>query len=72
MKIGCLWVALGVVGIVLFKLFVVNPAFQKLPNGNYGELYGPVSWLRIPVYVLLLAVILFGVILLFKNIVNKA
>ena len=35
---------------MLFKFFVVHPAYTPQPNGNYGELYGPVSYFRIPIY----------------------
>ena len=44
--------AAGVGAGLLFKWSVVDPAYTPLPNGHYGELYGPVSFLRFPVYVL--------------------
>ena len=50
-----------------FKLFVVDPTFTKLPNGNYGEAYGYVSFLRLPVYVMCGLVILIGLWLVVKD-----
>jgi hypothetical protein len=34
---------------------VINPALEQLPNGNYGELYGPVRVLRWPFYLIIFA-----------------
>jgi hypothetical protein len=48
-------VALSLCGTVaewLFKSTVVAPAFTPLQDGGYGELFGPVSLVRLPVYAL--------------------
>jgi hypothetical protein len=58
---------LGIVGIVFFKLCFVNPAYNKLPDGNYGELFGIVSFFRMPVYVILWIVISLGILIFLKT-----
>lgn len=32
------------------EILVIRPAFTPLPNGMYGEMFGPVSHLRGPFY----------------------
>jgi hypothetical protein len=42
------------VGLILLVQFaVINPMMKPLANGNYGELYGPVSLLRWPFYIVM-------------------
>ena len=43
------------VALVGIQFYVINPALEHLPNGNYGEMYGPVSVLRWLFYPLILA-----------------
>ena len=38
--------------------YIVQPALDKLPNGTYGEMYGPVRALRWPFYLFIFAVAL--------------
>jgi hypothetical protein len=49
--IGALFVLCGLSGALLFKTELVDPAFTPLPNGNFGEMYGPVAFMRPYVYV---------------------
>ena len=46
-----------------FQCFVVNPAFKKLPDDGFGELYGPVSFFRIPVYVTIAVIVIMGILM---------
>ena len=48
---GIMISAAGAVAALLFRLLVVGPAYTPLPDGSYGEMFGPVSFARIPVYV---------------------
>ena len=48
---GVILAATGGVAALLFKFFIVHPAYTPLPNGHYGEMYGPVSYFRIPIYI---------------------
>ena len=57
----------GFVAIVLFKYFVVKPAYGPLPNGRYGEMYGPVSFFRIPTYIILGVVVGVGIWLVIRG-----
>jgi hypothetical protein len=61
---GIVFVMSGLVCLVLFKRFFVDPAFTPLPNGGFGELYGPVSFFRIPVYGLCILQSLLGCLIL--------
>ena len=47
---GVLLAATGAVAALLFNFLVVRPAYAPLPDGSYGEWYGPVSSLRVPAY----------------------
>lgn len=40
-----------ILGITFHFKFVI-PAYTRLANGNFGEMYGPVSCFRIPFYTL--------------------
>ena len=40
------------------QYWVINPALEPLPDGNYGEMSGPVRVLRWPFYGLILAIAL--------------
>jgi len=46
---GVAFIVTGIVCFVLFKVCFVNPTHTPVPN---GELYGPVSFFRIPIYLL--------------------
>lgn len=48
--VGVIQAVAGLVTAVLFKLLVVHPAYTLTPDGRYGEWYGPVAYLRVPVY----------------------
>ena len=67
MKPEYLFIMTGVAGLTMFKLFVVNPAYQKKPNGNYGEMFGPVSFFEMPVYVFFAFLIILGLIMIWKK-----
>jgi hypothetical protein len=41
--------------VTMVQLFIISPALHQLSNGNYGEMYGPVSALRWPFYLFMLA-----------------
>ena len=54
--------AVGAVAAALFKFVVVDPSLAPLPGGGYGETFGPVSAIRIPIYAVCGAVVLAGLI----------
>jgi len=58
--VGPFLILVGVICFLSFKIFFVDPAFTKLPNGNYGELYGPVSYFRLPVYGICILIVIVG------------
>lgn len=62
--IGVLLIVAGIGFGVGFKLLVVDPAFTPRPNGNYGEMYGPVRFARPYVYAGCGAVMLAGVVMM--------
>lgn len=35
--------------LVYWEVFWVRPALTPLPQGGYGEMYGPVSFFRLPI-----------------------
>ncbi len=49
--IGILLSAAGTIAALVFKVAVVAPAYTPLPGGGYGETFGPVASIRVPVYV---------------------
>ncbi len=51
--VGWITILLSVLLCLVFKFYVVEIAYTKLPDGNYGELYGPVSYCKNYVYLLL-------------------
>ncbi|TVQ01006.1 MAG: hypothetical protein EA381_06385 [Planctomycetaceae bacterium] len=57
---GIVFIAAGVACLFMFRAFFVLPAFTRLPDGGYGELYGPVSFFRIPIYGASIFLILVG------------
>lgn len=57
---GVAFIITGVVCFALFKAFFVNPTHLPAPN---GELYGPVSFFRIPIYLLCAANVLIGILI---------
>lgn len=69
--LGMILAFIGLILLFLFKFYLVNPAFTKLPNGNYGELYGPISFFRIPVYILLCILLIIGIYFAFKPATQK-
>ena len=72
MKPEYLFIMTGVAGLTMFKLFVVNPAYQKLPDGCYGEMYGPVSNLKMEIYVFFAILIILGlIIMIWKKVASK-
>ena len=58
---GVVLAAAGVGAGLLFKWSVVDPAYTPLPDGHFGELYGPVSFIRLPVYFLCAYLVAAGV-----------
>ena len=53
---------------LIFHVFLVVPAFTVLENGRYGEMFAPVSYFRIPAYIMLGIIMSVGVLLMFlKN-----
>jgi hypothetical protein len=44
-----------------FYFLIAAPSKVQLPNGNYGEMYGPVSFFEIPVYIICGIIVLLGV-----------
>ena len=61
---GISLIVCGIAIFASFKYFLVDPAYTHLPSGGYGELYGPVSFFRIPVYVLCILTIAVGILLI--------
>lgn len=53
-------IILGALGAIAFKLSLVDAAYVPLPDGTHPELYGPVSFFRIPVYIACGASVLLG------------
>jgi len=70
-KLAACFITMGFGGAGAFKLLLENPAFEKLPNGNFGELYGPVSYFRVPIYTVTSVFIVFGVVLLVFSLSEK-
>ncbi len=54
-----------------FKIMLVDPAMQRLPNGHYGEMYGPIMYFKMPVYMLLAFTFTAGLGLLIWDNVQK-
>ena len=50
----------GLMAALFFHVAVVRPAFTLLPGGGYGETFGPVSSIRIPVYVVCGLIVIVG------------
>ena len=48
----------------MFKVMFVDPALQPLPDGHYGEMYGPITYFKGPVYLLLSLIFILGLGLL--------
>ena len=72
MKLEHKLIVTGVLGLPMFKLFVVNPAYQMKPNGYYGEMAGPVSNLEMEIYVIFVILIILGlIIMIWKKIKPK-
>lgn len=64
--IGCLLICSSIILIALFEYSVVQRAYTPKPNGNYGELYGPVSFLRIPIDAGMVIVGIYGIVLVVR------
>lgn len=49
------WAGCGLLAIIVLiglgvQFCIIAPAMKPLPNGNYGEMFGPVNALRWPFY----------------------
>lgn len=64
---GAACALVGTTGLLYFKLALVDPAFTARADGTYGEMYGPISFFRIPVYVLCLALIVVGALIALRR-----
>ena len=60
---GTVFLACSAVLFATFQCFIVNPAFKKLHDGGFDELYGPVSFFRIPVYLTIAVIMTMGIIM---------
>lgn len=60
------FVIISTVLFVVFKFYVVKIAYTKLPNGNYGELFGPISYFKNYVYCILAILFISGATCLLK------
>jgi hypothetical protein len=58
---------LSIIALILFKVLVVNPAYEKLPDGHYGEMHGPVAFFKEAVYLVLTVLFLIATYLLVKG-----
>jgi hypothetical protein len=60
---GVLFMICGAVMYLTFELFIVRPAMTRKPHGGFGELYGPVAFMRYPVYGVCLVSVMIGLII---------
>ena len=60
---GACFVICGVVLLAMFHRYIVQPAFTPLPDGGFGEIYGPVAFFRPLVYGLCVALVAIGSII---------
>ena len=71
-QIGIFCVIISVVSFIIFKFYIVKIAYTKLPNGDYGELFGPISYFKNYIYYILAILFIAGVICLFKAFFNPS
>ncbi len=67
-QIGLFFIIISFVLLLFFKFYVVKIAYTKLPDGNYGEFFGPVSYLKNYIYCILFVLLILGIVCLFKSI----
>jgi hypothetical protein len=60
--IGKFFLVVVPVVFIIFKI-IERRAYTPLPNGNFGEIYGPVSFFRVPVYVICACLLVVGLVL---------
>jgi len=70
-KLGLILSTLSVTCLWLFRHYVDKPAMMRLPDGYYGEMYGPVSYFRIPINVVFILTLLTGLILSVLGLTNR-
>jgi hypothetical protein len=68
---GYFLVIISVVLFFIFKFYIVKLAYTKLPDGNYGELFGPISYFKNYIYFILVILFISGVICVFKSFYNS-
>ncbi|MBU8902432.1 MAG: hypothetical protein KOO69_06810 [Victivallales bacterium] len=66
-RIGLFFVIGSSILLLFFKLYIVRIAYTKLPDGNYGELFGPVSYFKNYIYYILFVLFILGIVCLFKT-----
>jgi formate hydrogenlyase subunit 3/multisubunit Na+/H+ antiporter MnhD subunit len=67
-QVGLFFAIISTILLLLFKFYVVRIAYTKLPDGNYGELFGPVSYCKNYIYCILFILFILGIVCLFKSI----
>ena len=63
---GIFFMIMSIALFIAFQFYVVKSAYTKLPNGNYNEHYGLVSYFKNYIYCILAVLFLGGGVHLFK------
>lgn len=62
---GIILVAVGLILLMVWELYVVPLAYTPTARGTYGEIYGPVSYFRVTTDVVALLLLISGVLLMY-------